>query len=166
MAGERLLGDGQRDADARLAVEVPVGRDGQQGNRGQNQPQARRQSAGQVGRGALEVKPAERKAQHQEPIQRDEADYDGRHLAGQERTQASHFIHGAVPPGGFVPQVRPLVHAVRHADQRQVHPHEEVGHSQVAHKHPEALLALRSLDDDAIEEGGAVAHDGQSGEDR
>ena len=58
MAGERLPGEWQRDADARLAVEVPVGRDGQQRNRGQNQPQAPRQSAGQVGRGALDMKPA------------------------------------------------------------------------------------------------------------
>ena len=59
VAGKRLPGDGQRDADACLAVEVPVGRDGQQRHRGQSQPQAPRESAGQVGRGSLEVVPAE-----------------------------------------------------------------------------------------------------------
>ena len=116
MTGEVVPGDGQRDADAGLAVETPVGRDGQQRDGGHSQAQGPHHAASQQSGTRTEAQLAEREAEHQEAVGSDEADDEGRHLTGQQGQEAGKLTSPAVFPAHVVQNVVAPVTLVRHAN--------------------------------------------------
>ena len=129
-AGKVLPGDGQWDADAGLTVELPVRGAGQQGDSGQKHADDPQVHTSHVRRPPSEAKVFVREADDQEPLESDETDEEGGHLAGQERQEAGYFAGCAVGPGCVVPAIV-VVDSVSHADDGQVHAHQEIRHTQV-----------------------------------
>ena len=81
VAGEAATGDGKREADASLTVEVPVLGVRQQRDDGEHQSQQPDGSAGQPGAARCHLKAGgQREAQRRHAVSGDEADDQGRHL--------------------------------------------------------------------------------------
>ena len=159
-----LAGEGQRDADAGLAVEPPVGRHGQQRDDGQGESGQPRDPTSHQGRLLPEVDLAEGEAQDEEAVERNEADQEGRDLGREQREETGAATRHALLPRLPVPQVLPAVHPVRHPDHRQVHPHQKVRHAQVGHQDVEAALERLALQVEPGHEAARVAHHGQQSE--
>ena len=113
---------------------------------------------------SLRVQPApEREADDQEPVQRDEADDEGRHLVGHYGQESRRFAEGAVRPLLLLPQVLTSVPGVSSADHRHVDAHQKVGHAQVGDQHAVTGRAGGPLHEDAIAENTQVAAHGNQG---
>ena len=162
MSRKVVPGDGQRDADACLAVELPVSRGGQQRKEGEQQTEDPHQQAGHERRARAEVQLAEREAQHQEAVHGDETDDQGRHLTGQHGQKPGHLARCTVSPGAVLPQVRPQVHAVRHPDHCQVQAHQKVRQTQVGDEHVKTQSDLAF--DRSHDHTGQVSHQRHDGE--
>ena len=103
-------GKRQWDADARLTVELPVGRHRQERYYCQGNSNYPHYYTCCQGGAATEVKSAKGKAQGEEAIQSDEADDEGRHLTGHQTQKASDFTDGTFFPlnrhTGSIPHCR------------------------------------------------------------
>ena len=161
MAGEVFAGDGQRDADSVLAVEVPVVRGGQQGNASDDDAHQPGDGAGHVGGLLSEVEIAEGEAQHEEAVQRDEADDEGRHLAGHQGQEARRSARHTSLPSHVFPQVRAQVQPVRHSDHRQVHTHQKIRHTQMRDEGAKTQVAGHCVDEDTVHEAAEVSQQSQ-----
>ena len=158
-------GDGQRDADARLAVETPVVGHRQQWNRGQSEAHGPGYPACDLGRLPSEANGRERIAKNEETVKRDEADYESGHLAGQQRQAAGDLTKHAALPRLVVPDVVAVVQPVCSADDDQVYAHQKVGHAEVGDKDVKAYLRRTFLAAESVHKAAQVAQDGHGGED-
>ena len=166
LAGEVVApGDGQRDADAGLAVEAPVGGPWEQRGGGQRHPREPDKQTRPAGRGLVEPNGAEGEAKHEESVEGDEADEEGGHLTGQQREEAGRLAERAVSPGRVRQHVAAPVQPVRHPHHSQVQPHQKVGQTQMGHENGEPRFVGRPVDEDAGHEAAEVAEQREDRED-
>ena len=107
---------------------------------------------------------AEGEADDDKALHGDEADGEGRRLAGQQRHEARHLAANAVLPGNVLPQVPTHVHPVSHPDYRQVHAHQKIGHTKLRDKHVKPQLPHAGMKTETIDEASQVPQESQHSE--
>ena len=129
LAGELESRDGQGEADGVEVVELHVGEQGHGRQGGSQQPQPGA-GHGRVVDAEVEALP-EGEAHDQQPVQGDETDDEGGHLAGHEGQVASHGAEGAGSPLLLHGHVHVSEVDVGGPDDHHVHPQQQVGGTQV-----------------------------------
>ena len=126
-----VVRDGQRQTDARAAVEVVEILDGEQWSGRQRQSHRPQEEHGDPGLAHAQSLHAQREDDGDETVDGDEGQSEDAQLAREGREEAGELTQRAVSPHQVVDDVVATVRGVDASDDEQVHAHQQVAQRQV-----------------------------------